>query len=388
MTRRVSVVLSSPATEMAREEIQKQVVYLSRGIQNVRFDESGARLECDAPVDDADRLSGEISELAGRLQKSLRQLARKVVYRTRHADRIPAARSAAFEGVRRVGPGQAALEGLPLALFHYFDRRLAEIGHAWGATPILTPTLIPTSVLSRCDYFRSFPQSVTFACHLEEEATRIDGFRRRHRMRDDIDEAALSDMARPEACLSPAVCYHVYHLHQDHVLGDAGTAHAVCGKCFRYESANTSDLRRLWDFTMREVVMMGAREQVLEWRRRAIDLVAEVLEEQALAGEIRTASDPFFMAPDAPGKTYFQLSSETKYEISLLLPDGERTAVGSLNYHTDFFGRAFNVTLVGGGPMHSVCIAFGLERWVHAFLAQHGSNPAGWPAVVRQATGC
>jgi hypothetical protein len=130
----------------------------------------------------------------------------------------------------------------------------------------------------------------------------------------------------------------------------------------RYESSNLSDLRRLWDFTMREVVFLGARDDVLARRERGLGLVARFLDEHEVAGEVRTASDPFFVAPDALAKTYFQLSSETKYEVSLLLPEGGRLAVGSLNYHTDFFGRAFNVAVEGAGPMHSVCIAFGLER--------------------------
>jgi hypothetical protein len=39
----------------------------------------------------------------------------------------------------------------------------------------------------------------------------------------------------------------------------------------------------------------------------------------------------------------------------------------------------------GAGPMQSVCVAFGLERWVHAFLAQHGLEPSQWPEVVRAA---
>jgi hypothetical protein len=77
------------------------------------------------------------------------------------------------------------------------------------------------------------------------------------------------------------------------------------------------------------------------------------------------------------------LSSETKYEISALLPDGDRLAIGSFNYHSDFFGRAFDTTIDGAGAMHSVCIGLGVERWAHAFLAQHGADPARWPAAVR-----
>jgi seryl-tRNA synthetase len=160
---------------------------------------------------------------------------------------------------------------------------------------------------------------------------------------------------------------------------------SVGGKCFRYESANMVGLRRLWDFTMREVVFLGGRERVLADRERSIAMMSRFLEEHRLAGEIRTASDPFFIAPDALAKTYFQLSSETKFEVSLMLPDGDRLAVGSHNYHTDFFGRAFRVEVDGEGPMHSVCVAFGLERWVYAFLMQHGASPADWPDVVREA---
>jgi seryl-tRNA synthetase len=382
---RLTVSLEGRAHEMAQEEIQKQVAYLSPSIRNVRFSADGEVLECEVPDAEFIRLEQDVRDLAGRLQRSLRRLQRKVLFRSRTADDPVFRGTSPIEGIHRLGTGQMALEGIPLALFRYFDRTFAELGDAWDARPLLTPTLIPARVLSRCDYFRSFPQNVTFASHLHEDLAVVDAFRARHERRDDLDEKALGDMATPEACLSPAVCYHVYHLHQDRAIPGGGTVHGVCGKCFRYEAGNTSDLRRLWDFTMREIVFMGTREDVLQRREAGIRKVAEFLDEHQLAGEIRTASDPFFIAPDAAAKTYFQLSSETKYEISLLLPADERVAVGSLNYHTDFFGRAFAITVEHGALMHSVCLAFGLERWVHAFLAQHGHRPEHWPEVVRAA---
>jgi seryl-tRNA synthetase len=370
---------------MAQEEIQKQVAYLSPDIRNVRFDDGGAALECDVPDAQAERLERDVRALADRMQRSLRRLQRKVIFRSAAADRAVFRGAEAVDGVHILGTGQVALTGLPLALFSYFDRLFTALGETWQAQPVRTPTLIPSSVLARCDYFRSFPQNVTFATHLREDLDVIDGFRGRHHERDDLDDRALADMVSPDVCLSPAVCYHVYHLHQDRTIPAAGTAHGVCGSCFRYEAGNTSDLRRLWDFTMREVVFMGTREDVLRRREAAIHQVAKLLDEHGLAGEIRTASDPFFVAPDAAAKTYFQLSSETKFEISLQLPGSERVAVGSFNYHTDFFGRAFAIAVDGHGAMHSVCVAFGLERWVHAVLAQHGTNPQDWPAVMREA---
>src|SRR5207302_925995 len=143
-----------------------------------------------------------------------------------------------LEGIVQLGRGHVALHGLPLALFCYFDRRLAELGAAWRSRPVLTPSLIPALVLARCDYFRSFPHNVTFACHLREDSERIDSFRSRHHDRQNLDDAALTDMATPEACLSPAVCYHVYQLYKDKTVPAAGLAFGVCGKCFRYESSN------------------------------------------------------------------------------------------------------------------------------------------------------
>lgn len=385
MTQTVMIPLPTAAHEMAQEEIGKKVTHLSKEIANVRFAEGGAALLFDAPAESAIALTGQVESLARGVQRSLRSLQRKVVYRS-SALESPAFRGTGMTaGIHQAGNGQVILEGLPLRLFRYFDRVFEAMGRPWQAAPVLTPTLIPATVLAKCDYFRSFPHNVTFAAHLFEDAEQIDAFRARHQERDDLDEKALADMETPEACLSPATCYHCYHLHQGRVVPAAGLVYGVCGKCFRYESRNMRDLRRLWDFTMREIVFMGDRDYVLGEREKGIEVVSHFLEEHQVAGEIRTASDPFFIAPDANAKTYFQLSAETKYEISLPVSEAERLAVGSLNYHTEFFGRAFNVTLEGGGLMHSVCIAFGLERWVYAFLAQHGDHPADWPAVVRKA---
>ncbi len=144
-------------------------------------------------------------------------------------------------------------------------------------------------------------------------------------------------------------------------------------------------MTRLWDFTMRELVFLGTRESVLEQRDRCVKVVGAFFDNHGLAAEIRTASDPFYIAADAASKTYFQLKAETKFEVSALLPDEQRLAVGSLNYHTDFFRRAFEIDIKGTGPAHSVCIGFGLERLVCAFLAQHGTEPAAWPERVKAA---
>jgi seryl-tRNA synthetase len=383
--RTFSVTLANPAHEMAREEIRKQIAFVSRDIQNICFSEDGSAVNFDAPDGVGESLTAEVKGVASRIERALRNLERKLVFRSATCDHVSFTDGASRAGIDFLGTGQVALSGIPLRVFNYFDRVFEHFGDPWKADPVRTPTLIPSHVLSKCDYFRSFPHNVTFTTHLREDTKLIDEFRKRHQQLDDIDEHALADMDRPEACLSPAVCYHIYHMWQDRTVPASALAFGICGKCFRFESTNLSDLRRLWDFTMREVVFIGGRDQVLAHRERSIEMMSAFLDEHRIAGEIRTASDPFFIAPDAVSKTYFQLSSDSKFEVSLLLPDGERTAVGSHNYHSDFFGRVFNTNVEDGGPMHSVCVAFGLERWVHGFLQQHGTDPHKWPDVMRKA---
>ncbi len=103
-------------------------------------------------------------------------------------------------------------------------------------------------------------------------------------------------MAQPEACLSPPVCYHVYHRNQGVTLSPEGIVYGVRGRCFRYEASNLREMTRLWDFTMRELVFLGTSESVLHERARCAEIIGEFLDELGLAAEIRTASDPFYVA--------------------------------------------------------------------------------------------
>lgn len=382
----LSIRLPAAPNEMVQEEILKLVAHVSRNVSAPRFTEDGAVLTFDflGPDDDGEATRAEVEAVAAKIQRSLRRLERKVLHRTPSGwDRHPGEVTTEAAGIWVSGRGQVQLSAGALIASRRLNRLLDDYVAAWQPMPLQTPTLIPAPVLARCDYFRSFPQYVSFVSHLHEDFATITGFRERHQDRDTLDEQSRADLDLPGTCLSPAVCYHVYHRHAGAPVPAAGLTYDVQGRCFRFESTNLSDLRRLWEFTMRELVFVGTREWVLAQREAAIAAFVPVLDALDLPAEIRTASDPFFVSPDATAKTYFQLSSETKYEISVALEADERLAVGSFNYHTDFFGRAFDTAADGGDPAHSVCVAFGIERLVHAVLAHHGPDPARWPAVLR-----
>lgn len=382
----VTIPLAAAPNEMVQEEILKLVAHVSRDVAAPRFLENGAVLGFDYLGEEGNReaIRAEVEAVATKIQRSLRRLERKVVHRTPTGwDHRPGEVTTEGTGIWVSGQGQVQLSDGALRASRRLGGLLDEYMAAWKPVPLQTPTLIPAPVLARCDYFRSFPQYVSFVSHLHEDFATISDFRERHQERETLDEQSRADLDLPGTCLSPAVCYHVYHRHAGHAAPAEGLTYDVQGRCFRFESTNLSDLRRLWEFTMRELVFVGTREWVLAQREAAIAAFIPVLDALGLPAEIRTASDPFFVAPDATAKTYFQLSSETKYEISVALEGEERLAVGSFNYHTDFFGRAFETPVDGGDPAHSVCVAFGIERLVHAILAHHGSDPAGWPAALQ-----
>ena len=66
MTRTMTIRLATPAHEMAQEEIQKQVAYLSRRIARPRFAQGGAVLEFDVPEESTDELTAPQQVLVDR----------------------------------------------------------------------------------------------------------------------------------------------------------------------------------------------------------------------------------------------------------------------------------------------------------------------------------
>jgi hypothetical protein len=87
------------------------------------------------------------------------------------------------------------------------------------------------------------------------------------------------------------------------------------------------------------------------------------------------ATDPFFNAPANP-KYLSQILEPVKTEILF----ESRLAIGSINFHRNFFGETFQIQ-VEGKEAFSGCVAFGIERWMYAFLSHFGPEEDSWPPV-------
>jgi hypothetical protein len=284
------------------------------------------------------------------------------------------------EGVFSLGP-------LVTRLIDYFESRFVELANSFDARPYRFPALIPASFLGRVNYFRAFPHSLTFATHLREDLDIIDRFSQKAYCDEEGNLNASNDemFAKVKTLLSPAVCYHLYLSLADQPLPVGNLVATAVGNCFRYEAINLTSLERLWNFTMREVIFVGPKDFVLENREIARQRMNHIFNEIGLAYRVESANDPFFIG-EFRKQVAFQSAFQLKYEIRASLPfKGSTLAVGSYNYHQDFFGRHLNITLPDGSPAHTGCVAFGLERIAYAYLAQYGLDSHRWPTSIREA---
>jgi seryl-tRNA synthetase len=371
-------------------EIQSKLAYVDERILRAQVSSDHILLEV-SPWDE----SQSTAELEEKVQRVVLSMARgafkpKVQVLEDHLDRPvlyredPLPELLARGEVSQEANGIYALGPLMTHLIDFFESQFLSLADSFDAAPYRFPTLIPARYLERVNYFRAFPHSLTFVTHLREDLDVIDQFSQHAACGPHGLDTPPESFAAIQALLSPAVCYHLYFALADKPLpGGKATATAV-GNCFRYEAINLASLERMWNFTMREVIFVGPKDFVLENREVARQRMAAFFEQIGLAYRVESANDPFFIG-EFRKQAAFQSAFQLKYEIRARLPFKDSTlAVGSYNYHQDFFGRSLNISLPDGSPAHTGCVAFGLERIAFAFLAQFGLDPARWPVPVRE----
>jgi seryl-tRNA synthetase len=271
------------------------------------------------------------------------------------------------------GPGLVGLRGDTLDLFLGLQSRILELAKLEAAEEWRTPAGIPLEALARADYFASFPQWLTMASHFPADERTLE----RIATSPDAARAVRSAPNLVIAALPPAVCYHIYHRFADRVI-DSPSVIGAQGTCWRHEGEQLRPLERGWAFTMREVVCIGSATDVGNFSERMTEATSGLAKELGLEASIEIATDPFF-APTSRGKSLLQRLRASKHELLLPLNRENRIAAASFNNHGTFYGDSFTIELRDGSPAHSACAAFGLERWLLAFLVTHGPDRTTWP---------
>jgi len=277
-----------------------------------------------------------------------------------------------LDGLRWRANGQATLSGPLLDLAVRLDRRFVTLARRFEPVELRFPALIAAAELERIDYFRSFPQLATFPVGLDVDDGNLERFRAGEPVSAD-GELNLSRLAPVHDVLTPAACYHLYIHHAGERF--EGPRHfTTTSTCFRRET-HYLPLERQWSFTMREIVCMGTAEETEAFLAAARTDLDALVEGIALPLTWEMATDPFFQPSKNP-QYLMQRIDPTKHELMF----EHRLAIASANLHHDHFGRAFDIQR-DGEPVHSACLAFGLERWLAAFVHHFGPEPSGWPAV-------
>ena len=276
----------------------------------------------------------------------------------------------------QAAPGLVGLRGDALALYRRIERSVAAIAREETDDEWLVPAALPLETLARADYFASFPQWLTVASHLTDDAHLLE------QVASDADpaSAARSALAPAKAALSPAVCYHTYAALAGSTVGPERLMTAQ-GTCWRHEGERLMPLERGWAFTMREIVCLGTAESTEAFRQRGMRHAASLAAALGLDGDIVPATDPFF-APTARGRALLQRVKALKHELLLPVTPQRGIAAASFNHHETFFGTAFDIRLADGTAASTACVAFGIERWLLAVLAAHGPDARHWPMVA------
>lgn len=231
---------------------------------------------------------------------------------------------------------------LEQANFDAIDAEVEWIARELGAHGLYFPTLIGRESLERAGYTESFPHLLMSAVAMTGDTT---------------------------WCLSPAVCYHVYEQLAGRTLNLPRTITAR-GTCFRAEQHTAAGIRQI-EFEMREIVCLGPADWVSSQLAAAVTRLTSLARRLGLQGVWEPAEDPFFL-PAAAGKALMQRVLGVKDEYRC-----HDVALASVNRHGTFFGERFSIRTDDGAPIHTGCVAVGLDRWSTQLSATVNSERGG-----------
>ncbi|ETS30974.1 hypothetical protein BB987_16045 [Photorhabdus temperata] len=218
-----------------------------------------------------------------------------------------------------------------------------------SVTPHSCTTLLPRSTLERINFFDKLPSNPLHVYpHLNNEV--------------------MSEEAGDAWVLSPSTCYHTFSHLIDSTHDWELKYFTAKGQCHRYEPVK-DEPTRMGNFTMRELILVGIQEKVETQCEIIFGQTVKFLRLLFPSISVEKASDVFY-GEHSKVTRKVQLSMGVKCEVLIPWFDKYNVSVGSRNLHRDLFTTNFNIiSRVSDCPMHSACIAFGMERLLLALLS-------------------
>lgn len=262
--------------------------------------------------------------------------------------------------------GQSSLSGKLLRLLRHLDAMVLALACDLPLAEYRFPPFIAAEKLQKLDYFKNFPHLITMP--VVPEKSSLEAFAGAPLSAD--GSINLPPCCPPKEVLTPAACYHFYSELEGRRLSEPLYL-TTLATCFRRE-AEYIPLQRQWAFSMREVVCIGNLVEVNDFLDRFRLVLELFFQERNWPVVFKTATDPFFN-PSSNSKYLLQKLDPVKHEMVYR----DELAIGSINFHRNYFGDAFKITR-DGEEAFSACVAFGLERWIYAMLNEYGENEQAW----------
>lgn len=265
--------------------------------------------------------------------------------------------------------GLRTLEADQLGLLRELDRLFLSWAEEVSAPERRYPFLLDVRDLETIDYYDNFPHLglTVSALHPEGVASSLQSADR------PLVQLPAEVLKDSRFALPSAGCYSVYLDLQDTRVPDEGFLVTTAATCFRNED-HYDGLRRLLGFTMREIVYVGDGPGAQEHIERFAPKVLQLGSDLGLDMRTEVATDPFFDPNGSRAK--MQALFPVKREF---IVDG--LAIGSVNYHRNFFGERCRVRH-GDEVAHTSCVGLGLERWVAVLTDRFGDTATARRAVT------
>lgn len=215
-------------------------------------------------------------------------------------------------------------------------------------------------------YVRNFPHLTCVMCSIEPEE--LPNFSKHGAPLNSLFRGLVADYS-----LLPATCYKVYL----GLIGQDLSAERIescIARCFRHEDKALDEYRAV-NFTMKEYVYLGTPEGAQGHLTNGYAKLASIFDQLQIPIGCEVATDPFFDASSSVAK------------LSALMPTKREMvfnthAVSSMNYHRNYFGEKFDIKC-NAVPVHTSCVAFGIERWIAMFKEHFGTSGEALAALRR-----
>ena len=262
-------------------------------------------------------------------------------------------------------------------LYHVFNSLFLRVLNDFKYEKRKYPVLLPLDTYQKTNYLKTSPQYAMFCSSIEQKNLASETIPKAIEKND-----ILSICSQPNLALSPSACFHLYEELKKKKL-EENKIFTFNQRVFREEGGENYSIYRLRDYAVREIVMIGDEEFVSNSREQLLCEILKLLDLLKLDYKIEIACDPFIV-PEMNLYKKVQIANKVKYEVRISTSDSTEIACTSLNVHGNLFSRAFDFQVLENKKTVSGCVGFGFERWIIAFLLQHGLNEDEWPLIVKK----